>query len=377
MSGHSLMVQSLPDLLAQQPTPDQPVVEGLLRRGEILNVIAPPKVGKSLLVAELAMALTTGTPWLGCATVANRSLILDNELRPAQYACRCRALAIAHPGADLSCIDVVLLRGSDSDFCTQQAQIVEAIRGTNAGVLILDSLYRALPLGSSENDPTAVLALYRMLVRVATDASVAVVIVHHATKGSQGRRGVTDVGAGAGAVARVADSHLILREHAEDDYFIVEAAVRSWPEFPPRVVSRDKGLAWRVVPEADPGRVRCRQRRRRDPSLPAETIRSVLNDLPQSVKAIASALSARGAVGAMAGLREQLDRMVVAGGVHRSAGDRGTICYGLVPVLAISKTEQVIQALQRQPGASAAEIARQVGCDAALVRRALRQTTQS
>ncbi|WP_200836773.1 AAA family ATPase [Rubripirellula obstinata] len=37
---------------------------GLLRAGEIMNVIAPPKAGKSWLASDMALAVATGRPWL-------------------------------------------------------------------------------------------------------------------------------------------------------------------------------------------------------------------------------------------------------------------------------------------------------------------------
>lgn len=362
-------VQSLVDLLACHRAPDPPVVEGLLRRGEILNMVASPKAGKSLLVEELALLLTTGAPWLGCATVAGNVIVVDNELSPAQCACRLRAMAAAHPEADLARVGVVLLRGIDAELCALYAQMVGAIRERDARVLILDSLYRALPIGTSENDPVAIMALYRVLVQVARETHVAVIVVHHATKGMQGRRAVTDIGAGAGALARMADSHLVLREHADADCFVAEAAVRSWPAFAPRVITRDQGLTWRVVPDADPGRLRMQVRRRGSPAPPPAAIRAVLTNAHARVDAIVASLVRAGHPCAADAVRMQLDRMAQDGGIYRSAGSHGAVCFGLAASSAVpSKTDQVLAALRLHPEASAADVARSCGCDPKLVR---------
>lgn len=45
---------SLADLVARYPDLRPPVIHGLLRRGETMNVIAPSKLGKSWLVTDLA-----------------------------------------------------------------------------------------------------------------------------------------------------------------------------------------------------------------------------------------------------------------------------------------------------------------------------------
>lgn len=58
----------------------KPVIHGLLREGETMNVIAPSKLGKSWLVIDLALAIATGRPWLGMECEAGEVLIIDNEL---------------------------------------------------------------------------------------------------------------------------------------------------------------------------------------------------------------------------------------------------------------------------------------------------------
>jgi len=46
-----------------------------------MNVIAPPKVGKSWLASDMALAVATGRPWLDrFPTEASDVLIIDNEL---------------------------------------------------------------------------------------------------------------------------------------------------------------------------------------------------------------------------------------------------------------------------------------------------------
>ena len=40
------------------------IINGLLRRGETMNLIAPSKAGKSFLVGDLSIAVATGDVWL-------------------------------------------------------------------------------------------------------------------------------------------------------------------------------------------------------------------------------------------------------------------------------------------------------------------------
>jgi hypothetical protein len=58
----------------------RPVIHGLLREGETMNVISAPKMGKSWLVTDLALSVATGRDWLGFRCERGDVLILDNEL---------------------------------------------------------------------------------------------------------------------------------------------------------------------------------------------------------------------------------------------------------------------------------------------------------
>jgi RecA-family ATPase len=65
----------------------------------------------------------------------------------------------------------------------------------------------------SENDNASMAAVYNAIDRYADRLGCCFVAIHHASKGSQAEKSVTDVGAGAGSMSRAADTHLILRPH--------------------------------------------------------------------------------------------------------------------------------------------------------------------
>lgn len=56
---------SITDLVAHHPSLRPVLIEDFLRLGETMNVIAPPKAGKSWLVIDLALAVATGRSWFG------------------------------------------------------------------------------------------------------------------------------------------------------------------------------------------------------------------------------------------------------------------------------------------------------------------------
>ena len=96
------------------------VIEGLAREGEVVNVIAAPKMGKSWLVTGLALAVCTGRWWLQTfRTVKGKVLIIDNELHPETSAHRIPKVAEALGLADEDYQDDLLIenmRGSLRDI---------------------------------------------------------------------------------------------------------------------------------------------------------------------------------------------------------------------------------------------------------------------
>ena len=76
----------------QYPQLRPPLIDGILRRGETMNIIASPKVGKSWMVNDLAICVAMGQPWLGMPTVQGKVLILDNELHPETMSSRIATL---------------------------------------------------------------------------------------------------------------------------------------------------------------------------------------------------------------------------------------------------------------------------------------------
>lgn len=227
------------ELINTHPRLRQPVIDGLLRRGETANIIADPKRGKSWLAYGLALSICTGRDWLNTfATTAGRVLLIDNELHPETIAHRIPVVADAmgiKANEYLDRMDVLYLRGRLTDFYGI-GRIVQRIKDGRYVAMIIDAYYRALPQGVSENDNAQIAGIYNLIDNYADQMDCAVLLIHHATKGSQAEKSVTDVGSGAGSQARAADTHLVLREHEDDGYVVLDAALRSFPPVNPMVL---------------------------------------------------------------------------------------------------------------------------------------------
>jgi hypothetical protein len=220
---------SIEELTKQYPNLRDPVIDGILRRGESCNIIAASKVGKSFLAGQLAWCVATGRPWLSYDVTQSKVLIIDNELHPETLVSRLDRMAnemmIDHSDR-IGSIDVIPLRGLGLDVNSVGSQLT--IPEGQYGLIIVDALYRWLPEGISENSNSDMMQVYNRIDELAAIWGAAVVIVHHASKGDQSEKSLTDVGSGAGAIARAADTHLVIRPHEQPDLNVLEAVTRSF-----------------------------------------------------------------------------------------------------------------------------------------------------
>jgi hypothetical protein len=245
--------RSVRELLVAYPHLRRPVIHGLLREGETMNVIAPPKAGKSWLVTDLALAVATGRPWLGTfPTEQGNVLILDNELHGETTANRIPRVAEAR-GIPLEQIaDAVFvenLRGQLRDLIAL-GPYFGAIEPGTFKLVILDAFYRFVPRDTDENDNGSVAQLYNHLDHYAQHLGCSFILIHHASKGNQSGKAITDVGAGAGSQSRATDAHVVLRAHEEDGVAVLDAAVRSWPPIEPMCMRWDFPV-FNPAPELD------------------------------------------------------------------------------------------------------------------------------
>lgn len=260
------------DLVESHPRLRAPVIHGLLREGETMNVIASPKTGKSWLTLDLAIAVATGRPWLGqYATEAGDILIIDNELHRETSAHRIPMVASARNVAMREFgrrIHIDNLRGRLRDIEKLEPYFL-AIEPGRFKIIVLDAFYRFMPLGGDENDNGMMASIYNRIDAFADRLRCCFVLIHHSTKGSQSGKSVTDVGAGAGAQSRATDTHLVLRPHEESGVVVLDAAVRSWAPIEPTCL-RWSFPVWTVEDGLDPTQLKSERPGRKKERTPKQ-----------------------------------------------------------------------------------------------------------
>ena len=203
-------VLSLAQLLEQQPPTTPCLVEpGLLPAQGILFIGGEPKVGKSLLVANLALSLAAGSNRTGFSIATpRRVLICQFELPLPQFVSRL-ALMRRGLGADADHHLLVDTRAAGHLLSAPQGlqHFLSAAREAAAEVIILDPLYSTHD--QDENDTRAMAALCQALLRLRDVSRAALIVVHHVRK-SINRYEIGSAFRGSSALHAVGDSYLLV-----------------------------------------------------------------------------------------------------------------------------------------------------------------------
>ncbi|MGH9556196.1 MAG: AAA family ATPase [Terriglobales bacterium] len=239
-------VVSLAQLLTEQPAAPPPgwIEPGLLPPQGILFVGGEPKVGKSLLVANLALALAAGKDRAGFTVpAARRVLVCQFELPTPQFVSRLAAMRRAL-GAAADHNLLVDTRATGHLLSAPQGlhHFLVAAREAAAEVIVLDPLYSAHD--QDENDTRSMAALCQSLLRLRDASHAALIVVHHVRK-SIGRYEIGSAFRGSSALHAVGDSYLLLTRPSPQFHTVeLRFQFRYAAPLPPRLLQLDPHTLW-------------------------------------------------------------------------------------------------------------------------------------
>ena len=239
-------VLSLAQLLEQQPpTPPPSLVEpGLLPAQGIWFVGGEPKVGKSLLVANLALALAAGSNRIGFPVPApRRVLVCQFELPLPQFVNRLLIMRRnLGPAADHHLLVDTRATGHLLSAPQGLNHFVVAARAAAAEVIVLDPLYSTHD--QDENDTRAMAALCQALLRLRDATHAALIVVHHVRK-SITREEIGSAFRGSSALHAVGDTYMLLtRPSPQLPTLELRFQFRYSPPQPPRLLKLDPQSLW-------------------------------------------------------------------------------------------------------------------------------------
>ena len=242
---HSAGVLSLGQLLQHSPAPPPALIEpGLLPASGILFVGGEPKVGKSILAANLALALASGTSRAGFQVpAARRVLICQFELPASQLASRLAPMrSPIGEAADSNLLIDTAAAGHLLSTPRGADHFLRAIRTAKADVVVLDPLYSTHD--QDENDTRAMAALCQTLLRLRDASGAALVVIHHIRK-SVGRHEIGSAFRGSSALHAVGDSYLLLvRPSPQVPTVELRFQFRYAPAPAPRLLSLNPDTLW-------------------------------------------------------------------------------------------------------------------------------------
>ncbi len=238
-------VLSLRQLLDQQPTPKPYLLgPGILPHQGILFVGGEPKVGKSILVANLALALAAGKSRAGFEVPnACRVLFCQFELPTEQLVTRLNPMR--QPLGTAADNRLLVDTRSQGHFLSTTEgfkHFLDAAKEAEAQVIILDPLYSTHD--KDENDTRAMTALCQTLLRLRDKTKASLIVVHHVKK-SVSRHEVGTAFRGSGALHAVGDSYLLFTRHRQQqDIVELRFQFRYAPAQKPRRLRLDPKTLW-------------------------------------------------------------------------------------------------------------------------------------
>jgi hypothetical protein len=194
-----LPLTALNDLLNEEEEVLRWCVDGMIPSGGLAILAAKPKVGKSTLARQLALAVARGEPFLGRDTSEGPVIYLALEEKRGEVRSHFRALG-ATDDKDIHCF-----------FGSAPENLVDRLKASivslKPNLVIVDVLFRAAKVKDA-SDYAQVLAALTPYLNLARETGAAVLVLHHEGKVP---RALGDSILGSTAILGTVDTALLMR----------------------------------------------------------------------------------------------------------------------------------------------------------------------
>ena len=193
------------------------LIGGILREGHKMLLSGPSKAGKSFALIELAIAIATGTKWMGLHQCKKgKVMYLNFELD--RKSCLHRFYDV-YQALDIPMESVMIwnLRGNAMDLKSLRPKLLRRARNENYSAIILDPIYKVQ--AGDENSAKDISAFCNELDKISVELNTALIYCHHHSKGAQGNKAAVDRSSGSGVFGRDADVIMDMIELDPGDVF--------------------------------------------------------------------------------------------------------------------------------------------------------------
>ena len=225
-------IDTYPDIVTFSDLEELPplapeLIEGILRKGHKMLISGASKAGKSFLLIELAICITTGKRWLGFKCAKGRVLYVNLEVDGASFLHRVESVkSVIAPEERLE-LDVWNLRGEPAEINKLAPRLVRRARDKGYALIILDPLYKINE--GDENSASEMAKFFNKIDYIGKQLGVSIACCHHHSKGSQGGKFAMDRASGSGVFARDPDALLdMIQINPKDVGKTLEGAQTAW-----------------------------------------------------------------------------------------------------------------------------------------------------
>lgn len=183
---------------------------GILREEAIMMLGGASKAGKTFMLMQLAIALGSGTEWLGFQCKRSKVLYVDLEVEAAESENRfisvMKNVGLTDDQVQLAIenIDVINFRGRTASMSEFMIQLASSVDGPQYDVIILDPSYKIID--GDENLARDIKDFTNNLDNMARKNEASIIYCHHHSKGAKGDVKSMDRVSGSGVFARHADA---------------------------------------------------------------------------------------------------------------------------------------------------------------------------
>ncbi len=206
-------------------TTPEPIVEGLINKGEFHLCSATAKTGKTLLALNLAFSIATGKLFLDkFKTIKNIVLVIQTEISNNHLRFRIKKIF----GNDISSIKEIVLFANERikvDTITGLKSLERLIEKEKPGLVILDPFYTLHNRNEdSSSEMAPVLSNIRELV---LKTEISLLMIHHQGKKKESGSQTGHKHRGSSAFADVPDGSWSLQKSGNSDFLSIEFEMRN------------------------------------------------------------------------------------------------------------------------------------------------------